>query len=105
MEWSQGNTIFVTFGEFDRKILEEELFRNRIQRHFIYPIVDFQQKYMIENQLIAQPSLNRADGNFQCLLEREHRALQDANALFQIFKASDGHEMIESKKRINSPSC
>lgn len=98
IKWSQGNTIFVTFGEFDRKIMEEELFRNRIQRRFLYPIVDFQQKYMIENQLIAQPSLNRLMETFNVYTEREHRALQDANALFQIFKAADGPAMIERQK-------
>ncbi len=97
MEWSQGDTIFVTFGEFDRKVLEEELFRNRIQRHFIYPIVDFQQKYMIENQLKVQPSLSELMEKFEVVAE-QHRALQDANTLFKIFKASGGHEMIEKQK-------
>ncbi|MFC5540768.1 exonuclease domain-containing protein [Ureibacillus suwonensis] len=97
-EWCQGNAIFVTFGEFDRKILEEELFRNRIQRRFIYPMVDFQQKYMIENQIKVQPSLNELMEKFDIVSVQQHRALDDAKTLFQIFKSVDGHKVIERQK-------
>jgi len=97
-EWTQGNTIFVTFGEFDRKLLEEELLRNRIKRRFIYPIVDFQQKYMIDNQIKVQPSLSDLMAKFDVVAATQHRALDDAISLFQIFKAADGHGMIEKQK-------
>lgn len=97
-EWSRGDTIFVTFGEFDRKVLEEELFRNRIQRRFIYPIVDFQQKYMIENQLKVQPSLSELMEKFEVETSKQHRALQDALTLYHIFKAAEGHKIIEKQK-------
>lgn len=98
VEWSEGNTIFVTFGEFDRKILEEELQRNRMSSDFLYPIIDFQQKYMIEHQVKNQPSLSQLMTKYNVTTERHHRALQDALSLFHIFDAANGLEMIEHQK-------
>lgn len=98
IEWSKGDTIFVTFGEFDRKVLEEELSRNHIRNNFLYPIVDYQQKYMIENQIKTQPSLHQLMTEYEVTTEKQHRALNDAITLYKIFKQSNGHHMIENQK-------
>lgn len=98
IEWSKGNSIFVTFGEFDRKVLEEECQRNHMKDDFLYPIVDFQQKYMIANQLHAQPSLTNLMDQFQITAKEHHRALADAISLYRIFEAADGHQLIEAQK-------
>lgn len=98
IEWSGEHSTFVTFGEFDRKVLEEELFRNHMSRNFIYPMIDFQQKYMIEHQVKTQPSLSQLMTKYNLTTEQQHRALYDANTLFQIFREANGHEMIEKQK-------
>lgn len=98
IDWSKGDTIFVTFGEFDRKVLEEELSRNYMNRSFLYPIIDFQQKYMIEHQLKTQPSLSQLMEQFNVTTEQQHRALHDAITLYQIFEESNGLRMIEKQK-------
>lgn len=98
MKWCEGDNIFVTFGEFDRKVLEEECIRNRMDTSFLYPIVDFQQKYMIEYQQKEQPSLTKLLETFQISNDIQHRALADATSLFKIFKEINGEELIEKQK-------
>ncbi len=97
-KWCEGDTILVTFGEFDRKVLEEELIRNEMTVDFIYPIIDFQQKYMIANQLKNQPSLGSLLESFQIEVEIQHRALADALSLYKIFHTANGVELIEQQK-------
>lgn len=98
IQWCKGDAVFVTFGEFDRKVLEEECKRNHIHRNFLYPIVDFQQKYMIEHQLHEQPSLANLMNKYNVVAEEQHRALADANSLFHIFQAASGPALIETQK-------
>lgn len=98
INWCGENTIFVTFGEFDRKILELELERNEIDNRFLYPIVDFQQKYMIEHNLKAQPSLLNLLSQFQIPNQIHHRALADAYSLMNLFKEVDGETMITKQQ-------
>lgn len=98
MNWCKGETILVTFGEFDRKVLEEELIRNNMDVSFIYPIIDFQQKYMIANQLKDQPSLGGLLNTYEIEVEIQHRALADAYSLFKIFEATNGAQLIEYQK-------
>ncbi|SOC19635.1 inhibitor of KinA sporulation pathway (predicted exonuclease) [Ureibacillus xyleni] len=98
MKWCSGDTILVTFGEFDRKVLEEELKRNHLDTSFLYPIIDFQQKYMIEHQIKEQPSLAGLMEKLQIEMETQHRALADAVSLFHIFKATNGETIIENQK-------
>ncbi|BDH61449.1 hypothetical protein MTP04_15790 [Lysinibacillus sp. PLM2] len=100
IRWCQGNTIFVTFGEFDRKVLEEELTRHHINKDFLYPIVDFQQKYMIDHHLKDQPSLSGLMSSLKLEVKTQHRALADAYSLLNIFVALDGITLIE-KQRTN----
>lgn len=96
--WCEGETIFVAFGEFDRKVLEEELERYGMDANFLYPFVDFQQKYMIENQLKEQPSLAKLLDKYQLPADTKHRALADSISLFNIFKEVDGHRLIEKQQ-------
>ena len=98
VNWCGEDTIFVAFGEFDRKVLEEELIRNGLDVSFIYPMIDFQQKYMIANQLKEQPSLSSLLDAYQIEVETQHRALADAFSLCKIFNAADGVELIENQK-------
>lgn len=98
IEWCGEQKTFVTFGEFDRKVLEEELERNQYRSTFLYPIIDFQQKYMIELQMKEQPSLNRLMTDLQLEIDVQHRALADAESLFNVFVATNGREMIEKQK-------
>lgn len=98
MKWCGKNSIFVTFGEFDRKVLEEELIRNHMDVRFLYPIIDFQQKYMIENQLKEQPSLMKLLEQYDITTDINHRALADAISLFHIFKEANGEELIEKQR-------
>ncbi len=100
IRWCQGNTIFVTFGEFDRKVLEEELTRYHINNDFLYPIIDFQQKYMIDHHLKDQPSLSGLMSSLNIEIKTQHRALADAYSLLNIFVALDGISLIE-KQRTN----
>ena len=98
IQWCEGNSVIVTFGEFDRKVLEEELIRNHMDVRFLYPIVDFQQKYMIEFQLKEQPSLKKLLETYDITSDINHRALADAISLFQVFKEVNGEELIEKHK-------
>ena len=96
--WCKQDYVFLTFGEFDRKVLEEELSRNYIKNDCLYPMIDFQQKYMIANGLKEQPSL----GGLMALLglenETQHRALADAASLLSIFVKVDGDQLIEQQQ-------
>lgn len=100
IEWCGRDTVLVAFGEFDRKVLEDELKRNQINTDFLYPFVDFQQKYMIENELKEQPSLSKLLDKYEIETTIQHRALADAISLFNIFKETNGDELIE-KQRTN----
>lgn len=100
MDWCEGETVLVAFGEFDRKVLEDELLRNQMNTDFLYPFVDFQQKYMIENKLKEQPSLSKLLEKYEIETNIQHRALADAISLFNIFKETNGEELIE-KQRTN----
>lgn len=96
--WCKQDYIFLTFGEFDRKVLEEELTRNYINKDFLYPMVDFQQKYMIQQAVKEQPSLA---GLMQLLgleSDTQHRALADAYSLLRIFQAVNGEELIQQQQ-------
>lgn len=98
VNWCNGDSIFVTFGEFDRKVLEDEFSRNHMNCHFLYPIVDFQQKYMIEYQMKEQPSLGSLMNDYSITIETQHRALADAISLLKLFEATNGEEIIEKQK-------
>lgn len=98
IKWCEGNTIFIAFGEFDRKVLEDELVRHKMDLSFLYPFVDFQQKYMIENQLKEQPSLSKLLETFDITTNIQHRALADAISLFNIFKETNGAKLIEKQQ-------
>nr|WP_198044588.1 3'-5' exonuclease [Lysinibacillus timonensis] len=96
--WCNGDVTFVTFGEFDRKVLEEELLRHRMNCNFIYPMIDFQQKYMIEYQRKDQPGLKGLLESLEIDIENQHRALVDATSLYKIFEILNGSKIIESQK-------
>ena len=98
MEWCAGDTILVAFGEFDRKVLEDELLRYGMDTGFLYPFVDFQQKYMIENEQKEQPSLLKLLEKYEIEVNIQHRALADAISLFKIFKEINGEELIERQQ-------
>lgn len=96
--WCKRDSIFLTFGEFDRKVLEEELERNYMKNDFIFPMIDFQQKYMIANHLKEQPSLLGLMEQLGLEAEIQHRALADADSLRRIFEATEGERLIEEQK-------
>ena len=96
--WCTGDYVLLTFGEFDRKVLEEELARNYIKQHFLYPIIDFQQKYMIHKQVKEQPSLGGLMEELGLEVETQHRALADADSLLRIFQTVDGERIIEAQE-------
>lgn len=96
--WCKGDYVFLTFGEFDRKVFEEELVRNYVNREFLYPLIDFQQKYMIEYALKEQPSLGGLMAQLGLELDTQHRALADAESLLRIFQTVDGEALIEKQK-------
>lgn len=96
--WCSGDYVLLTFGEFDRKVLEEELARNYVKPHFLYPIIDFQQKYMIHHQIKEQPSLGGLMEELQLELETQHRALADADSLLRIFMKVEGEQIIASQE-------
>lgn len=98
--WCKGDYVFLTFGEFDRKVFEEELARNYINRDFLYPMVDFQQKYMIEHALKEQPSLGGLMATLELEVDTQHRALADADSLLRIFQTVNGEYLLE-KQRTN----
>lgn len=96
--WCKRDCIFLTFGEFDRKVLESELERNYMKNDFIFPMIDFQQKYMIAHHIKEQPSLLGLMGQLGLEAEIQHRALADADSLRQIFEAINGEQLIEEQK-------
>lgn len=96
--WCKGDYVFLTFGEFDRKVFEEELARNYVNREFLYPLIDFQQKYMIEYELKEQPSLGGLMAQLGLELNTQHRALADAESLLRIFQTVGGEKLIEKQK-------
>lgn len=96
--WCKKDCIFLTFGEFDRKVLESELKRNYMKNDFIFPMIDFQQKYMIANHIKEQPSLLGLMGQLGLEAKTQHRALADADSLRQIFEAAKGEQLIEEQK-------
>ena len=96
--WCGNDYMFLTFGEFDRKVLEEEFTRNYLKRDFLFPMVDFQQKYMIDKKQKEQPSLAGLMAELGLEAETQHRALADAESLLQIFKTIDGKALIDSQR-------
>lgn len=96
--WCKQDYVFLTFGEFDRKVLEEELSRNYIKNDCLYPMIDFQQKYMIANGLKEQPSLGGLMAQLGLENETQHRALADAASLLSIFVKVDGDKIIEQQQ-------
>lgn len=97
-KWCGTGAIFLTFGEFDRKVLEDEFDRNRLNQRFIFPMIDYQQKYMIHHKLKEQPSLAKMMEQLGLEAEVAHRALADADSLRQIFIHTNGEAIIESQK-------
>lgn len=96
--WCEGDCIFLTFGEFDRKVLEDELARNYMKSDFIFPMIDFQQKYMIANKLKEQPSLGGLMNQLGLEAFEQHRALADADSLRRIFDTVNGEAIIQQQK-------
>ena len=96
--WCNGDAIFLTFGEFDRKVFEDELARNYMKSDFIFPMIDYQQKYMIASHIKEQPSLAGLMAQLGLTADTQHRALADANSLRQIFEATNGEQLIEQQK-------
>lgn len=96
--WCKQDYIFLTFGEFDRKVLEEELSRNYIKNDCLYPMIDFQQKYMIAKGIKEQPSLGGLMAELGLENETQHRALADAASLLSIFMEVDGEKLIEQQQ-------
>lgn len=96
--WCTGDYVLLTFGEFDRKVLEEELARNYVKQHFLYPIIDFQQKYMIHHHVKEQPSLGGLMSELGLEVETQHRALADADSLLRIFQKINGEQIIAEQQ-------
>ncbi len=96
--WCTGDYVLLTFGEFDRKVLEEELARNYVKQHFLYPMIDFQQKYMIHKQVKEQPSLGGLMEELGLEVETQHRALADADSLLRIFQTVNGEHIIAEQE-------
>jgi len=82
-------------------VLEEELSRNYIKNDCLYPMIDFQQKYMIANGLKEQPSLGGLMAQLGLENETQHRALADAASLLSIFVKVDGDKLIEQQQTNN----
>lgn len=96
--WCGKNYHIVTYGNLDRKMLEDECLDNHIDTACIYPLVDFQQKYMIAENLKDQPSLAKLLETFGLEASTAHRALADAESLQQIFVASNGEQLIDTQR-------
>ncbi|WP_042473550.1 3'-5' exonuclease [Bacillus ndiopicus] len=96
--WCDGQYVLFTFGEFDRKVLEDEMERNHLSSDFLFPMVDYQQKYMIANSLREQPSLQRLMAELNLEACTQHRALADAQSLQQIFAKTDGEALMEEQQ-------
>ncbi|MEO4052856.1 3'-5' exonuclease [Solibacillus sp. CAU 1738] len=99
--WCKGDYILLTFGEFDRKVFEEELARNYMNSDFLFPLVDYQQKYMIVHGLKEQPSLGGLMTTLGLEVETQHRALADAESLLKIFEVTNGESVIECQQTRN----
>lgn len=97
-DWCEGQYILFTFGEFDRKVLEEEMERHRLSSDFLFPMVDYQQKYMIAHGLREQPSLQKLMTELDLEASTQHRALADAESLQQIFAATNGEVLMEGQQ-------
>lgn len=97
-KWCGQNYILLTFGEFDRKVLEEEMARYKLDAAFLFPLVDYQQKYMIAHHLREQPSLQKLMAKYELIASTQHRALADAESLCEIFKATNGQHLIETQQ-------
>ncbi|MER2037056.1 MAG: 3'-5' exonuclease [Solibacillus sp.] len=96
--WCKSDYVFLTFGEFDRKVFEDELTRNYINKECLYPMIDFQQKYMIAKSVKEQPSLSGLMQELGLENETQHRALADAYSLLRIFQTVDGESMIKQQE-------
>ncbi|MEG0385927.1 MAG: 3'-5' exonuclease [Solibacillus sp.] len=96
--WCKNDYLLLTFGEFDRKVLEEELIRNYMNSDCLYPMVDFQQKYMIANALKEQPSLGGLMAQLGLKNDTQHRALADAWSLLRIFQQVNGEMLIQQQQ-------
>ncbi|MEK4424865.1 3'-5' exonuclease [Solibacillus sp. FSL K6-1523] len=96
--WCKNDYLLLTFGEFDRKVLEEELTRNYMNKDCLYPMVDFQQKYMIANAIKEQPSLGGLMAQLGLTNDTQHRALADAWSLLQIFQQVNGEVLIQQQQ-------
>lgn len=96
--WCGKDYHLVTYGNLDRKMLEDECEDNNIDLACIYPLVDYQQKFMIANNLKEQPSLAKLMENYELQASMAHRALADADSLRQIFVASNGEQMIDAQR-------
>lgn len=96
--WCKQDYVFLTFGEFDRKVFEEELTRNYLNKDCLYPMIDFQQKYMIANAVKEQPSLGGLMQQLGLENDTQHRALADAYSLLRIFQEVDGESMIKQQQ-------
>ncbi|ATP39719.1 DNA polymerase III subunit epsilon [Solibacillus sp. R5-41] len=99
--WCKNDYLILTFGEFDRKVLEEELTRNYMNKECLYPMVDFQQKYMIANAIKEQPSLAGLMAQLGLTNETQHRALADAWSLLRIFQQVNGEVLIQQQQTKN----
>lgn len=96
--WCKTDYLLLTFGEFDRKVLEEELTRNYMKKDCLYPMVDFQQKYMIANAMKEQPSLGGLMTQLGLTNETQHRALADAWSLLKIFQQVNGDVLLQQQQ-------
>lgn len=96
--WCGEKAVFLTFGEFDRKVLEDECTRNRLSAKFLFPMIDYQQKLMIHSKVKEQPSLARMMEQLGLEAEVAHRALADADSLRQIFISTKGEDIIKSQQ-------
>lgn len=96
--WCGKNYHLVTYGNLDRKMLEDECEDNNIDPACIYPLIDYQQKYMIAHNVKEQPSLAKLMDAYELEASMAHRALADADSLRQIFVASNGEQMIDTQR-------
>ncbi|KYG92428.1 3'-5' exonuclease [Metasolibacillus sp. FSL H7-0170] len=96
--WCEGHYVLFTFGEFDRKVLEEEMERHHLSSDFLFPMVDYQQKYMIAHSLREQPSLQKLMAELNLKASIQHRALADAQSLQQIFVETNGEALMEGQQ-------
>ncbi|OCS85464.1 hypothetical protein A6M13_13590 [Caryophanon tenue] len=96
--WCGKDYHLVTYGNLDRKMLEDECADNNIDPACIYPLIDYQQKYMIAENMRDQPSLAKLLETHEQQASLAHRALADAESLMKIFVASNGEKIIDSQR-------